>query len=136
MAREADARALVGTLEQRCELLEEQAQLREEQAGGVGDLEEGSEGPGPGAATEELWSLRDRTATFEKQEAQYQNRIAELERKNQELGWQVAMVAGVGRRWIGVPSPSRQRKTPLRGDGGMARRARTVMTATIASSSP
>lgn len=107
LAREADAQALVGTLEQRCELLEEQAQLREEQARGGGDLEEGSEGPGPGAAAEELWSLRDRAAIFEKQEAQYQNRIAELERKNQELGWQVAMVAGGG-AGPGGGGPARQ----------------------------
>ena len=98
-ARERDARALVTTLEQRCELLGEQVQLLEAQAPGggdeMGDLEEGAERPGSSAA-EELRSLRDRAAGFEKQEAQYQNRIAALESKNQELGWQVAMVAGGG----------------------------------------
>ena len=111
LAREADAQALADSLEQRCKLLQEQAQLREEQAGGGGDLEEVSDGPGPSTAAEELRSLRGRAASFEKQEAQYQNRIAALESKNQELGWQVAMVAGGGAgggAGLGAGGPARQ----------------------------
>ena len=113
LAREADAQSLADSLEQRCKLLQEQAQLREEQAGGGGDLEEGSDGPGPSAAAEELRSLRGRAAIFEKQEAQYQNRIAALESKNQELGWQVAMVAGGGAGGGAGPGAGGPARLPL-----------------------
>ena len=113
LAREADAQALADSLEQRCKLLQEQAQLREEQAGGGGDLEEVSDGPGPSTAAEELRSLRGRAASFEKQEAQYQNRIAALESKNQELGWQVAMVAGGGAGGGAGPGADGPARLPL-----------------------
>ena len=89
----ADLDTQLHTLREHCALLQDQLKGQAAAAGGEAEAAAGGDIEAGTSDRQEVEILRERVKHAEQKSSGYQTKIAALENKNRELGWQVAMVS-------------------------------------------